>query len=160
MGSAPPASAMTLRILSAPAMGSMESTLATTTPSRPSPTTLMPSTTMPRSSNVSPSARWSSPNGAKSRSHERGTSIRRLLKLRDEADVVVVQDAHIRDGIAHLGQAVNPEPEGEPGVLVGIDADGAEHVGVHHPAPAQLDPACVGAGAAAGAETDDTGDLE
>src|SRR5436190_16136761 len=155
-----PASTITLRILSAPGIASIETTRDTTTASSPSPTRVMPSTTMPRSSKVSPSAMGSRSNGAKSRSHERGTSILVLsLKLLDETDVVVQQDPHVGDRVAYLSQPVDAEAKREPGPLLGVDADRPEDVGVHHAAAAKLDPPGAAAGATAAASADRACDL-
>ena len=63
-------------------------------------------------------------------------------------------------GVAHLGQPVDAEAEGEPRPDFGVDADGREDGRVDHAAPAELDPAGVRAGAAPLAQADRAGDLE
>ena len=42
--------------------------------------------------------------------------------------------------VALLGQAVDAEAEREPAPLLGVEAAGAQHVRVHHPAAAELEP--------------------
>ena len=46
--------------------------------------------------------------------------------------------------MALLGHAVDTETEREAAELVGVDAAGTQHVGVHHAAAAQLEPRPVG----------------
>jgi len=71
-----PAFTVMLLTLSAPGMGAISSTLATSTSSSPSPTRSTPSTTRPRSDSVSASAVTSCSNGAKSFNQDSGTLIR------------------------------------------------------------------------------------
>ena len=49
--------------------------------------------------------------------------------------------ADVVDAVAHHGQAVDAEAEGEARPLLGVDAARREHVGVDHAAAAQLEPA-------------------
>ena len=120
-GSPVPASTRTRRILSAPLMAEISRTRLTTTSASPSPTYSMPSTTRPRSSSAARSTPTSPGNWAKSRSQlsgarERGSSCGWAgSELREEADVVLQERTHVRNGVAHLGQAVDAEPEGETG---------------------------------------------
>ena len=58
-----------------------------------------------------------------------------VLELLEEADVVVEQDAHVVDGVAHLRQPVDAEPEGEARPLLGVDADAANTLGWTIPQP-------------------------
>ena len=48
--------------------------------------------------------------------------------------------AEVVDAVALRGQAVDAEAEGEAGPLLGVEAAGAQHVGVHHAAAAELEP--------------------
>ena len=80
-------------------------------------------------------------------------------ELREEADVVLQEGAHVRNGVAHLRQPVDAEPEGEARPDVGVDPDGGEDGGVDHAAAAELDPAGVRARAAPFAQADGAGDL-
>ena len=82
------------------------------------------------------------------------------LELLEEADVVGDEVADVVDVVADHGAAVDAEAEGEARPLLGVDADGLEHVGVDHPAAAQLDPARLRAHPAALALAEDAGDLE
>src|ERR1039458_4794884 len=101
-------------------MGAISRTRATTTASRPLPTCFMPSTTRPRSSRVSAREEGSPSKGAKSRSHDKGTSTD-VSDLPEEADVVLEQDPHVGDLVAHLGAPVDPETEGEARPFLVVD---------------------------------------
>src|SRR3954453_5563288 len=58
-----------------------------------------------------------------------------------EADVALDDVAHVADAGAELQGALDAETEGEPGVLLRVDAAGGQHPRVDHPAAAPLDPA-------------------
>ncbi len=137
----PPALTTTRRIRSAPSMGAISSTRATTTSPSPSPTRSMPSTTKPRSSRVAARSAGSPSNGAKSRSQDRGTRTSVLSELAQEADVVLDQGAHVGNPMPHLGAAIDAEAEGETGPPVSVDPHRVEHGRVDHAAPTELDPA-------------------
>ena len=70
-------------------------------------------------------------------------------ELREEADVVLEEGAHVWDGVTHLRQPVDAEPEREAGPDVGVDAHGGEDGRIDHAAATELDPARLRAGAAA-----------
>ena len=55
--------------------------------------------------------------------------------------VVLIQFADVGDSVAAGADALDAEAEGETGVLLGVVADGAKHVGIDHARPAHLDPA-------------------
>ena len=120
----------------------VSSTRATTMPSSPSPMRSTPSTTMPRSlQRLAEQLTGRRRSGAKSRSQERRLSSRVHQNWREEADVVVEQHRGCRRRRGAPGARRSmPKPKAKPGPLLGIDADGREHVGVHHAAAAQLDP--------------------
>src|SRR6185503_14154709 len=119
---------------------------------------------MPRSLIWSPRATGSPSKGANSRSHDnrtftgcppaaapragrsRSPSVH-SCELLQEAHVVGVELTDVVHAVAHQGQPVDAEPEGEPAPLLGVVAHGPEHVGVDHAAAAQLQPARLAAGA-------------
>src|SRR5690242_2379770 len=61
-------------------------------------------------------------------------------ELGEEAHVARVQEADVVDPVALERDALRPHPEGEAGVLLGIDVHVLEHLLVHHPAPHDLHP--------------------
>src|SRR5947209_1553642 len=154
----PPASTSTSWTLSAPGWERVASTRATTMLSSTASLSVTPSTTRPSSLRASTSAGVSASMGAKSFSQERGTLMG--SELFQEPDVVDEEVALVVDLMADLGQAVDAESEGEAAPFLGVDAAVAQHVGMHHPAAAQLYPACLGADPAARAMTEDACDFE
>src|SRR5215813_872325 len=60
--------------------------------------------------------------------------------LRQEAHVAVEERLDLVDAVAAHRDALEPEAEREARVLLGVDAHPGEHVGVDHPAAAELDP--------------------
>ena len=77
-----------------------------------------------------------------------------------EADVVVVEQAHVRNAPGEHGRTLDAHAEREARVALRVDAAVAQHVGVDHAAAQQLEPSAVLADAAAGAVADDAGELE
>ena len=77
-----------------------------------------------------------------------------------ETDVVVVEQAHVGNAPREHRRALDAHAECESRVAPGVDASVAQHLGMDHPAPEQLEPAAVFADAAAGAVTDDALQLE
>ena len=75
-----------------------------------------------------------------------------LLELRQEAQVVVVNQPQVGDTEAAHGQSLQADAEGKAGVDLGVDAAAlAARWGCTMPAAQQLNPAFALAGAAAGA---------
>jgi hypothetical protein len=68
--------------------------------------------------------------------------------------------AHVGEVMAHLGAAVDPESKREAAPLIGVDAHGFEHRGVHHAAAAELHPAGLRTRSAPVTPADRAGDLE
>src|SRR5437763_11329270 len=64
-----------------------------------------------------------------------------LLKLFEEAHVVLEEEAYVVELVHEAAHAVYAEAEGEAGELFGIDVNGAQDVRVNHPRPAQFYPA-------------------
>ena len=109
---------------SASGWGRSSSTRATTTPSRPAPTVVTPSTARPSSLSWSPISPGSPVTGANSCSQDSRTftghhhpgvrkRIRETSELRQETVVVAEQFAKVIDSVAHERQAVEAEPERE-----------------------------------------------
>src|SRR5438045_756033 len=63
-----------------------------------------------------------------------------LLKLFQEANVVLEEEAYVVEFVHEAAHAVYAEAEGEAGELFGVNARGAQDVRVHHAGAAQLDP--------------------
>src|SRR4051812_42165937 len=70
-------------------------------------------------------------------------------ELADDAQVAVPERTDVGDAVAQLGDALEAPAECEPGDLLGVVAHEAQHVLVHHPRAADLDPSLVRADAAA-----------
>src|SRR5262245_53262432 len=81
-------------------------------------------------------------------------------ELVEEPHVVLDEEREIVDPEAHHRDPVDPEPEGEAGVALGIDADRLENGGMNHAGAAELEPPGLLAGAAALAEADPARDVE
>src|SRR6478752_5604735 len=118
----------------------------------------MDSTAMPRSLISSPSATGSPSMGANSWSHDSSTFMRDHLsgrgmaaasELLQEADVVAEHVADVVDAVAHERQPVGAEAEREARPDLRVVADRGEHVGVHHAAAPELEPAGLAARATA-----------
>ena len=150
---------------SAPGIGRISTTRATTTPARPPPTCSTASTTSPSESSSAPSAATpsasaaSTPRGVNSLNQESGTRTLLLVPSSvmtrlwhsepgQEAHVVLDEGAHVLDPVTHDRDTVDAEPEGEARPDLGIDAGRLEHRRVDEPAAAELDPADPGTGPA------------
>ena len=66
-----------------------------------------------------------------------------LLKLFQEPDIVLEEQPDVVELVHQRAHAVDSEAKREPGILLWIDADRAQHVWMHHAGTAQLDPARV-----------------
>jgi len=62
------------------------------------------------------------------------------LELVEEAEVVFEEPADVGDLVLTHGEPFDAEAEGPAGVLLAVDADGVEDVGVDGASPAHLDP--------------------
>src|SRR5262245_5051147 len=80
-------------------------------------------------------------------------------KLRQEPVVVLVKQPDVVDAVLEHGDALDAEPEREPGVALGVVADVLEDRRVDHPGAPDLDPAAALAGAAAAAPAQRAGDV-
>src|SRR4029079_4684014 len=69
-------------------------------------------------------------------------------ELRAEAHVPLDDLVPVLYAVPQHQAALDPHPEGEAAVAVGVDAAGLQHLAVDHAAAAPLDPACAAAGAA------------
>src|ERR1700733_8043215 len=56
---------------------------------------------------------------------------RALGELAQKAQIVLVEQAQVVDAVAHHRQSIGPHAERESLVALGIDADCAQHVGMH-----------------------------
>src|SRR5947209_6679888 len=74
-------------------------------------------------------------------------------KLFKEAHVVLEEEAYVVEFVHQSAHTVYAEAEGEAGELFGVNLDGAKHVRMHHPRPAEFDPAGAFAETAAHATT-------
>src|SRR2546426_475683 len=120
----------------------------------------MPSRGMPAPVSRSPTTAGSSVIVTYSASHAWLNFMRRSSgELGQEAQIVLVEQADVVDSVFQHGDALDPEPEREPGVALGVVADLLEHRGVHHPRAAHLDEARALAAAAAVAAAEDAGDV-
>src|ERR1035438_355904 len=92
----------------------------------------------------------------------RGSSCKRIsrLELLQEAQVAALQVAYIVDAVPHHDEARETQAEGETAPLLGIDAAGAQHVGVHQAAGQQFHPAALLADRAAGAAANQALDIQ
>ena len=69
------------------------------------------------------------------------TPVWQLAELRQEAQIVVEEEAQVVDPVAQHGQALGAHAKGEALVLLWIDAGHAQDVGVDHSAAQHLEPA-------------------
>ena len=83
----------------------------------------------------------------------------RSLKLRQEADVVLVEMTDVVDVVLQHGDTLHAHTEGKAAVHGGVDAAHLQHVGMHHARAQDLDPALVLAQTAALATADEAGDI-
>ena len=76
-------------------------------------------------------------------------SLRRSTQLREKVRVAVDEPANVVDFVSRQADALDAEAECPAGVALGIVADFAQHVGMHHPGTAELDPSRTSAHGAA-----------
>src|ERR1043165_9350801 len=76
-------------------------------------------------------------------------------ELLQHAQIVLEQRPDVGDVELEHRNAVDAEAEGEAAPLLGVDADVAQHLRVHHAAAEDLHPAGLRTGAAAGALAED-----
>src|SRR5262245_1680404 len=136
---------------------------ATRTPTTSPPGASTPSTSSPSWLSAATSSSTGASAGVKSRIQDSGARIRSDSVSSiptEEAHVVLEERADLVDAVADHRDALEAEAEREPLPLLGVDADRGEHVGVDHPAAAQLDPPRVRAHAAALAVAEDAADGE
>src|SRR5262245_2784806 len=93
-----------------------------------------------------------------SRSQETGTFIG--LELTQHAQVVLPERAQVGEAVTEHRDALDAEPEREPGPHLRVVADVAEDVGVDDARPAHLDPAGVLAHGTADAVAEEARDVE
>ena len=67
------------------------------------------------------------------------------LELIEEAQIVLEEQADVGDAVLSHGESLDTETESPAGVFFAINADGVEHVRVHHAAAAHLHPAFAAA---------------
>src|SRR4051794_37560549 len=107
------------------------------------PTSSGPSTVERRSTIDSTSMPWptrarssrSGSVGASTYSRSQETGTRTSLthpESRGEADVALHHVVHVADSVAEHQGALDPHPEGEPGVHVRVNSAGPQHPGVDH----------------------------
>ncbi len=65
-------------------------------------------------------------------------------KLLQKPEVIVVEQADVLDAVLQQRDPVDTETERPAGIAFGVVADRLEDGGVHHAAPAQLQPGAVG----------------
>src|SRR5712691_6548868 len=94
--------------------------------------------------------------GVKSRIQASGARMTLASELGGEANVAIPEVLDVVHAVEQLDEAVDAEAEREAGVLLGIDADRAEHVGVDHSATPELDPARARTDGAPNALAEDT----
>ena len=85
--------------------------------------------------------------------------LHRGLEFAEEADVVLEVEAEVLDLPFEHGDALYAHSEGEPGVLLGVDAAGFQDVGIHHAGTHDLQPAGALADVAALAAADVAADV-
>ena len=78
----------------------------------------------------------------------------RQLKLLQELQVVLEEQAQVVDAVFQHGDAFHTHAEGETGVFFWVDAAGSEDVGVAHATTQDFNPTCVLADVAALATAD------
>src|SRR6266571_1648211 len=120
----------------------------------------MPSRGMPAAVRRSPTTAGSSAIVTYSASHAWLNFMRHSPgELGQEPQIVLVEQADVVDSVLQHGDPLDPEPEGEAGVPLGVVADLLEHRGVHHARAAHLDEARALAAAASVALAEDAGDV-
>src|SRR3712207_5390301 len=134
------------------ASSSMDITRPTTSgPLTPSAGEETRSTSRPTRTSASPSSAPVSPAGSSANSAIQDTGAR-ISGLHSEGlgepQVALDDVAHVGGVVAEHHGALDPHSEGESRIDLGVDAAGAQHPRVDHPAAAPLDPALAVAGAA------------
>src|SRR5579863_2990125 len=81
-------------------------------------------------------------------------------ELPEESQIAALEKANIVDGVAHHGQAREPQAEGEAAPLIRINTAHVQDVGMHQAAGHQLNPAALLADGAAGATADEALNVE
>src|SRR6266581_786489 len=120
----------------------------------------MPSRGIPAAVRRSPTTAGSSAIVTYSASHAWLNFMRRSPgELGQEPQIVLVEQADVVDSVLQHGDPLDPEPEGEAGVPLGVVADILEHRRMHHAAAADLDPSAALAGTAARSPAEDAGDV-
>src|SRR4051812_11131350 len=121
----------------------MSRTLPTTTPRTSSPTRWMCSTSKPSRTSVAPtSSALAVSSGSSARSHETGTRTSGLHAERGgEPLVALVEVTDVGHAVPEHQRPLEPHPEREPAVPLGIDTARDEHRRVDHAAATPLDPA-------------------
>src|SRR5690606_27806504 len=115
---------------------------ATTSPSRPAPSAVTSSTSRPMAVRVAISDSREASVVTCWRSQFSENFIGAASgELAQEAHVVVEEAAQVVDAMAQHGEALHAQAEREPGVLLRVDADVAQHGWMHHPAAKHLQPA-------------------
>ena len=84
---------------------------------------------------------------------------RGCLELLQETDIVLEVEADVIGAVLEHGHTLNAEAESETAVFGAVDAAVFQHVGIHHAAAENLDPAGVLAEIAACAAADVAGDV-
>src|SRR5690348_4761570 len=120
----------------------------TTTPARPSPSTVSSSTSSPaivrawaswaRSAWISTSSR-----SQFSENFMGAWFLAGLRELLEEAQVVLEERAQVRNAITQHGKALDAEAEGEAGVALRVDAAILQHVRMDHAAAEHLEPTAL-----------------
>src|SRR5690242_13838123 len=120
----------------------------TTTPARPSPSTVSSSTSSPAM--VSAWASWARSAWISTSSRSQFSEnfmgtwfLAGLRELLEEAQVVLEERAQVRDAVAQHGKALDAEAEGEACVALRIDAAVLQHVRVDHAAAEHFQPAAL-----------------
>ena len=146
----PPKSRSTSESLSALGCFETSSTRAATTSMISAPGCSTPSTSRPSWFSAETRSATGASTGVNSRIQDIGARISggrpselAPSELGEEAHVAVEEVLDLVDPVPDHRDPVQSEAEREPGVHLGVDADALEHVGVDHPAPAELDPARV-----------------
>src|SRR2546423_9835799 len=139
-----PKSTSTRVSLSAFGCFTTSSTRAAITPRTSRPGSSTPSTSRPTWLSAATSSSVEPSTGVNSRIQDNGARISASV-LRQEARVALEERTDLVDAVADHGDPLEPEAERETLPLLRVVADGLEHVRVHHPAAAELDPAREGA---------------
>ena len=66
-----------------------------------------------------------------------------LIKLRKKTQIVFEEGAQVSHAVTQHGQTLNTHAKGQATVLIGVNTDIAQHIGMNHAATEHFQPAII-----------------